>query len=314
MARAMGIDPATKQYVPFDITNKKFATNYLDLLHHPLEKQGIDFWWLDWQQEPNTKMPGVSPRGGSTTSTSPTSSAKASARCSSIAGAAWAIIATRSASPATPSPYGSRWRFSRGSRPPQPTSATPTGATTSADTCPARSTRSSTRAGCSSARSVPILRTHTTKNPDAERRIWAYPEPYSDIMRGTYQLRYALLPYIYTEARRTYDTGVAFLHPLYYDWPEAERLTPGRTNTFSATDMIVSPVVAPGDKIRPRRAKSVWLPAGDWVEWATGTPFHGRLTSTAIFPSRRFRSTCARARLSPKPRPCSNRIRSRSIP
>ena len=25
----------------------------------------------------------------------------------------------------------------------------------------------------------PILRTHTTKNPDAERRIWAYPEPYS---------------------------------------------------------------------------------------------------------------------------------------
>ncbi len=51
MAKAMGIDPATKQYVPFDITNKKFATNYLDLLHHPLEKQGIDFWWLDWQQE-----------------------------------------------------------------------------------------------------------------------------------------------------------------------------------------------------------------------------------------------------------------------
>ncbi len=26
---------------------------------HPLEKQGIDFWWLDWQQEPNTKLPGV---------------------------------------------------------------------------------------------------------------------------------------------------------------------------------------------------------------------------------------------------------------
>ena len=28
MARAMGIDPATKKYVPFDITNKKWATNY----------------------------------------------------------------------------------------------------------------------------------------------------------------------------------------------------------------------------------------------------------------------------------------------
>ena len=32
----------------------------------------------------------------------------------------------------------------------------------------------------------PILRTHTTKNPEAERRIWAYPEPYSGIMRDVY--------------------------------------------------------------------------------------------------------------------------------
>ncbi|HUY93792.1 MAG TPA: TIM-barrel domain-containing protein, partial [Terracidiphilus sp.] len=52
MARAMGIDPATKQYVPFDPTNKKWATNYFNLVLHPLEKQGIDFWWLDWQQNP----------------------------------------------------------------------------------------------------------------------------------------------------------------------------------------------------------------------------------------------------------------------
>ena len=57
----MGIDPATKKYVPFDIANKKFATNYMDLLHHPLEKQGIDFWWLDWQQKMTTSLPGVSP-------------------------------------------------------------------------------------------------------------------------------------------------------------------------------------------------------------------------------------------------------------
>ena len=61
MAKAMGIDPATRQYVPFQITDKKFATNYMDLVHHPLEKQGIDFWWLDWQQEQTTEMPGVMP-------------------------------------------------------------------------------------------------------------------------------------------------------------------------------------------------------------------------------------------------------------
>ena len=33
MAKAMGIDPATRKYVPFDITDKKYATNYMALLH-----------------------------------------------------------------------------------------------------------------------------------------------------------------------------------------------------------------------------------------------------------------------------------------
>jgi hypothetical protein len=38
MARAMGIDPATRKYIPFDPTNKKFAVNYFDLMLHSLEK------------------------------------------------------------------------------------------------------------------------------------------------------------------------------------------------------------------------------------------------------------------------------------
>ena len=61
MARAMGIDPATKKYVPFDIASKKFTENYFKYLHDPLNKDGIDFFWLDWQQEDKTSLPGVNP-------------------------------------------------------------------------------------------------------------------------------------------------------------------------------------------------------------------------------------------------------------
>ncbi len=57
----MGIDPATKKYVPFDIVDKKFASNYMNLIIHPLERQGVDFWWLDWQAWGTTKIPGVTP-------------------------------------------------------------------------------------------------------------------------------------------------------------------------------------------------------------------------------------------------------------
>ena len=52
--------------------------------------------------------------------------------------------------------------------------------------------------------------------------------------RSTFQLRYALEPYIYTEARRTYDTGVAFCRPLYYEWPEEDAAYRARGNTGSA--------------------------------------------------------------------------------
>ena len=57
----MGIDPATKKYVPFDITDKKFATNYMNLVLRPIEKAGVDFWWLDWCCEGSrAQAPGLS--------------------------------------------------------------------------------------------------------------------------------------------------------------------------------------------------------------------------------------------------------------
>jgi len=121
----------------------------------------------------------------------------------------------------------------------------------------------------------PILRTHTTKNTDSERRIWAYPEPYSAVLRAAFQQRYALQPYIYTEARRTYDTGVAFFRPLYYDWPEANEAYTSKGEYLFGEQMLVAPVVSPADKVSGLSAESVWLPKGEWIEWPTGKHFTG---------------------------------------
>ncbi|MBR5271054.1 MAG: alpha-xylosidase, partial [Clostridia bacterium] len=48
MAKAMGIDPESETSVPFEIENPDFIENYFKYLHHPLEDEGIRFWWLDW--------------------------------------------------------------------------------------------------------------------------------------------------------------------------------------------------------------------------------------------------------------------------
>jgi len=278
MARAMGIDPATEKYVPFDITNKKFATNYMNLLHHPLEKQGIDFWWLDWQQEANTQTPGVNPTWW-LNYVHFTDQAREGKRpllfhrwgglgnhryqigFSGDTISVWESLAFQPWFTATAANVGyAYWSHDIGGHMP--------GAVD-----PELYTRWLQFGAFS-----PILRTHTTKNPESERRIWAYPEPYSDIMRGTYHLRYALLPYIYTEARRTYDTGAAFLHPLYYDWPEEDEAYSNKNEYVFGQQMIVDPVVAPVDKVTGLVNESVWLPPGEWIEWQTGAQFKGPAT------------------------------------
>ena len=124
----------------------------------------------------------------------------------------------------------------------------------------------------------PILRTHTTKNADAERRIWAYPEPFSDIMRESFQQRYAMQPYLYTEARRTYDTGIAFLRPLYYDSPEAPEAYTAKNEYLFGDNMLIAPVVKPADPATGLSSESVWLPKGSWIERDSGQSFQGPVT------------------------------------
>ena len=34
---------------------------YLTKLHHPMEREGVDFWWVDWQQGTDSRMEGFDP-------------------------------------------------------------------------------------------------------------------------------------------------------------------------------------------------------------------------------------------------------------
>jgi alpha-glucosidase len=275
MAKAMGIDPATKKYVPFDITNKAYAINYMNLLHHPLEKQGIDFWWLDYQQEQHTKMPGVMPtwwlnyvhftdqqREGKRPLLFHRWGGMGNHRYqigfSGDTVSVWDSLAFQPWFTATAANVGyAYWSHDIGGHMP--------GAVE-----PELFTRWVQFGSFS-----PILRTHTTKNPDSERRIWAYPEPYSAILRSTFQMRYALQPYLYTEARRTYDTGVAFFHPLYYDWPEEEAAYTSKGEYRFGDQMLVAPVTVAADKVSGLATEKVWVPKGEWIEWPTGKHFTG---------------------------------------
>ncbi|MBR5144268.1 MAG: DUF5110 domain-containing protein [Clostridia bacterium] len=61
MCKRLGRDPSTREYIPFDVTDPEFMKAYFEVLHHPFEEDGVDFWWIDWQQGTKTKIPGLDP-------------------------------------------------------------------------------------------------------------------------------------------------------------------------------------------------------------------------------------------------------------
>ena len=67
---ALGIDPAAGEPVAFDITDP-VPRAYFEQLHHPLEDEGVDFWWMDWQQGGGTPDRRASTRCGCSTTSLP---------------------------------------------------------------------------------------------------------------------------------------------------------------------------------------------------------------------------------------------------
>ena len=194
------------------------------MLHHPQEAQGIDFWWIDWQQgethQNGRARPAVvaEPPALSTTWAGTASAARSSSR----AGAGWATTATRSVSRATRSPAGLRWPSSPTSPPRPPTWPIAGGATTSAGTWAAFATASCTPAGCSSASSARSCACTPPRTPTTTAARGPTMPRCCNVARAALQLRHALIPYLYSMAWRNHLDARPLVLPMYYTHPEDE--------------------------------------------------------------------------------------------
>ena len=108
----------------------------------------------------------------------------------------------------------------------------------------------------------PLFRTHATNDPKIEMRIWKYPN-FKDLLQ-TVKLRYELMPYIYTAARQAYDTGVSICRPLYYDHPEENNAYRYEDEYMFGDDILVAPVLTAGKNGKTDR--KIWLPEGKWFD------------------------------------------------
>lgn len=130
---------------------------------------------------------------------------------------------------------------------------------------------------------LPILRSHSTKDPGLNKEPWAFDHVTQQRITKVIDGRYALVPYIYTMARENYETGLSLCRPMYYDYPEAKEAYEMKEQYMFGDRMLIIPVTNAGDKDSGLATVKGWIPEGQWLEYETGTMLQGGQTVTRQF-------------------------------
>ena len=262
----MGL-PESEKVVPWNLSDKKFYHNMFNRIIRARERQGVDFWWLDWQQNLTSKYvdglgetfwcnhvfyndmrlnrpdhrPLIFHRwGGLGSHRYPIGFSGDS--FTTYGTLAWQPYFTATASNVC---FG-YWGHDLG------------GHQQTGDNDPEIYLR-----WMQYGVFTPIFRTHATNWPGIERRIWKYDN--FPLLLETVKLRYALMPYIYNACRQAYDTGVSICRPLYYEWPEQNESYLYEDEYMFGDDILVAPVVKPSGA-DGKAMRKTWLPEGRWFD------------------------------------------------
>lgn len=103
-----------------------------------------------------------------------------------------------------------------------------------------------------------------------DQEPWVFGEPYTSQARRAIEFRYKILPYLYTSVYEHTQTGLPVLRSLSFE-AQSDKKAQERENEFLlGQHLLVSPVVKQGVK-----SHSTYLPAGEWLNYFTGTLFQG---------------------------------------
>jgi alpha-glucosidase len=109
----------------------------------------------------------------------------------------------------------------------------------------------------------PIYRDHTATGT-ADQEPWVHGPQHEAIRRRYVELRYRLLPYIYTLVEESSRTGLPFMRPVFLDYPQAEGFYGNNRDFLFGSDLFVAPVTT-----EMVDAEEVQLPPGDWYDYWT---------------------------------------------
>lgn len=281
-AATVGVDAEAQEPVEFDLTNPRFVRAYFDM-HHDLETEGVDFWWLDWQQGGVTRQPGLDPlwvlnhlhyldsgRDGRWPLTFSRFAGPGSQRYpvgfSGDTVITWKSLKFQPYFTSTASNIGyGWWSHDIGGH-----------------MFGYRDEELEARWYQLGAFS-PINRLHSSCSPFSGKEPWNFHEPVRSAMVDVLRLRQALMPYLYTMNWRAAVDGDPIVEPMYWANPNLGESYEVPDEFRFGTELVVAPVVDPMDKASMRGKADAWLPQGDWFDF-----FDGRRYTAADSAGRRL--------------------------
>ncbi|HKJ08359.1 MAG TPA: TIM-barrel domain-containing protein, partial [Gammaproteobacteria bacterium] len=115
----------------------------------------------------------------------------------------------------------------------------------------------------------PFMRCHTALGTRSQEP-WQFGPEVETISRRAIELRYRLLPYLYTLAHLAHRTGAPIWRPMVYEFPDQPEMHPVEDQLMIGPHLLVAPVCEPGVVDRLVR-----LPRGRWYDWWSGRELAG---------------------------------------
>jgi len=282
--RAMGEDPACGKELLFNAGDQRYMEAFFAHALKPLEKDGVDFWWLDWQQDylyphvlgfrnlrhldwlnhlyyQHSEADGK--RGLHFSRWGGWGSHRTPIQFSGDTVASWASLAFQVPFTANSGNAGCFfWAHDVGGF--------------MGDRNPELYVRWTQFALTTSS-----LRIHSVNDPQLDRRPWLWGAEEEAALRKVYHLRSRLMPYIYSSVSQCHFQTLPLNRPMYLEYPEAEAAYQNAQEFLFGDLLLSAPVASPGQGSERRATQRVWFPAGDdWFDLLKGTRHAGGSQAT----------------------------------
>ena len=272
MASRMGQNPEEMKCVPFDFSYDEFINAYFEVLHHPYEKEGVDFWWMDWQQ------PSIKWHDSGERSYDPLWALNHYHYLDSVEHHTSPLILSRYAGIGSQRyPLGFSgdteitWK-TLAYLPYFTSTATNVGYTWWSHDIGGHNFGEKSdelylrhlQYGVFS----PINRLHCALFETMTKEPWMYGDGAGAVAEKFLRLRHELIPYLYTASYKTSVEGRALVEPLYYAWNNPQAYYYKEEYLFGS-ELLVAPVTSKSYPDGYARVRA-WLPEGRWTDIFTG--------------------------------------------